>query len=105
MCTLLTRAWRIKLFHWLPGYYFDEVLDEAKKYHEAHPPEEILVMRDPDLATIDESNEEVIKATVRKHHRDHREGVMMPFLRKNVPYNLAREAVDGLILAKNEPAG
>ncbi len=96
---------RAKAFPYLRGSDFFDVLAEARQYHKAHPPGEMLVLRDPE--TVDSTAEEFIKVTIQNHARAHRERVMMPFLRKNVPYNLAGEIVDEFVLAdtKAKPAG
>ena len=92
--TLLTRALRIRVFPQLPGSDFDDVLCEAIGYHLSHPPGEILGSPE----AINKMAEKIIEATVHNHNRDHLEAVMMPFLRKDVPYSVAKKIVEHLVL-------
>jgi hypothetical protein len=89
---------RRRAFHHLPGSEFDDVLAEASVYHKTHPPGAEW----GDLQAMNKTAEKVIAATEHNHALTHREAVMMSFLRKDIPYSLAGEIVDELVLNTEE---
>lgn len=99
---------RQKAFPWLPGSDFDDALAEAKDYHEKHPPLELLgvpsheVTLCPEHVELLEREKDAVaennKETIAKLLKEHREKVMLPFLQKMVPEDLAGEIADKLVL-------
>jgi hypothetical protein len=92
----------------LPGSEFDDALNEARDYHEKHPPLEFIgrpvsppalqknverLERKKDLI------EKVNEGTVAELIDEHREKLMVPFKNKSVPPKIAGEIVDKLILS------
>ena len=76
-----SRALRARVFNFLPGSDFDDALQQAVEYHRSHPIEEDGQKADPE---------------------EHRESTMMPFLRKDVPYSLAKEIVEHMVLSEDK---
>ncbi|MDE1925041.1 MAG: hypothetical protein KGH79_02590 [Patescibacteria group bacterium] len=91
---------RRKAFPYLPGSDFDEALAEAKKYHENHPPYELILETQTDFSN--EKAREAYKrfdlASRRQLAAEHRERTMRPFRERDVPQDLAGEIVDELVL-------
>lgn len=77
---------------------FETVVVEAKKYHEGHPLEEFTI--DTSLGNPKHQHflVEGHQLTLDKLASEHHEAVMMLFLRKDIPYSLAKRIVDQIIL-------
>ncbi len=95
----------------IPPQEFEEALEEARVYHESHPPLELVGEPTPsDLPSLHPKDvvrmekkkdliDQINEGTIAEMVDDHRQKIMYPFQRRMVPAELAAEIVDNLLLS------
>ncbi len=92
-------------FAFLPGSDFDEVVEEARNYHQMHPV--VDCMEGPNLNLRDRKAQHLLtatnQATLNKLAEEHRAELMQCFQKRGVPLELAGQIVDAFVLADPPP--